>query len=126
MCRPFFGKYDDFRDYEYPFGADFLQSVFPEGSYKKKFSMSGDGIYDLVFIDNKIYDIKMKKGAEMLINDNKKAFRDETKDKVIQIIAEALTNRNIEFSINSGKFITFKYYKYIFKVEVIKKAAIPE
>ena len=30
-----------------------------------------------------------------------------------------------KYTVNSGKFITFKYNNFIFKVEIVKKAAIP-
>ena len=61
----------------------------------------------------------------MLLNDGKKAFRDTDKDIIVEEITKALKNKNIEYTVNSGKFITFKYNNFIFKVEIVKKAAIP-
>ena len=61
----------------------------------------------------------------MLLNDGKKAFRDTDKDIIVEEITKALKNKNIEYTVNSGKFITFKYNNFIFKIEIVKKAAIP-
>lgn len=122
--RIFYEKKTCFGCYEYPFGSVFLANIFKEG-YKKKYSLVGDGIYDLILIENKIYDVKFKQVNNMLPNDGKKAFRDETKDKIINAIAKGLDDLNLEYTINNGKFITFKLFNYIAKVEVIKKAAMP-
>ena len=125
MCRPFFEKYEYFNDYEYPFGSDFLKSIFND-NYKKKYSMIGDGIFDLIFYNNKIYYAKLSQGKNMLVNDGKKAFRDADKDIIIEKICNKLQENNIEYTVNGGKFITFKYNDFIFKVEFIKKAVMPQ
>ena len=122
--RKFFDKYEYFWEYEYPFGEDFLKGIFGD-SYKRKYSLIGDGIFDLIIFNNKIYDVSLKKSSAMLVNDGKKAFRDADKDIVIEKIANALADKNIEYTINSGKFLTFKYNSFIFKVEIVKKAAMP-
>lgn len=122
--RKFFNKYEYFCEYDYPFGEDFLKSIFKD-KYKRKYSMIGEGIYNLIFFNNKIYDVSLKKGTSLLVNDGKKAFRDADKDVVMEMITKALTDNEIEFTINSGKFITFKYNNFIFKIEVVKKAAMP-
>lgn len=121
--RKFFNKYEYFWEYEYPFGMDFLKSCFT--TYKRVYSLSGAGIYNIVFIEDKIYEIKLTQSKSLLANDNKKAFRDETKDKVMDIICDKLKNINIEYTRNSGKFITFRYNNFLFKLEIIKKAAVP-
>ena len=127
MDEKFFNKkdVDSFRDFEYPFGTVFLKELF-EG-YKRKYSMIGDGIYDLILIDNKIYDVRFKETKTMMQNDGKKALRDTTKDYIVETIVQALESRNIPYSVNSGKFITFVLQnKYIAKVEIVKKAAMPQ
>ena len=91
----------------------------------RKYSLIGDGIFDLVFYEDKIYNVILKKGTSMLENDGKKAFRDATKDEVIAKIVEELSKHNIECTVNGGKFITFKYNNFIFKIEIVKKAAMP-
>lgn len=124
MHREFFTKYEYFWEYEYPFGNDFLKNIFKD-NYMRKYSLVGDGIFNLILFNDKIYDISIKKGNSMLVNDGKKAFRDVDKDIVVEEITKALKNKNIEYTVNSGKFITFKYNNFIFKVEIVKKAAIP-
>ena len=124
--KKFFNNYEYFWEYEYPFGMDFLKYCF--GSlYQRKYSLNGEGIFNLVLWENnKIYEIKLTKGTKMLENDGKLAFRDTNKDEIIHIICDKLDDIDIPFSINSGKFITFKYNNFIFKIEVIKKAAMPQ
>ena len=62
----------------------------------------------------------------MLENDGKKAFRDSDKDYIIETICNKLQNNNINFTTNSGKYITFQYNNFIFKIETIKKTSMPE
>lgn len=117
-------KVDYFWEYDYSFGTIFLKSIF-DNQYKRKYSLTGDGIFNLILIDNKIYDIRLKETKTMLENDNKKAFRDETKDIVIDKICEKLKELNLSYTRNGGKFITFKLGNFIAKVEIVKKAAMP-
>ena len=124
MNNKFYEKKDYEWEYEYPFGEDFLKSVFKE-DYKRVYSRGGEGIFNIVTLNNKYYSIDLKSAKSMLANDGKKAFRDETKDIVITSIADGLNKLNIEYTINSGKFITFKMFDSIFKIEVVKKAAMP-
>ena len=124
MHREFFTKYEYFWEYEYPFGNDFLRNIFKD-NYMRKYSLVGDGIFNLILFNDKIYDISIKKSNSMLLNDGKKAFRDTDKDIIVEEITKALKNKNIEYTVNSGKFITFKYNNFIFKIEIVKKAAIP-
>jgi len=122
----FFKKQDNMMVYDYAFGHDFLASVFGEDAYKRKYSLHGDGIYNLLLIDNKIYDLKLKEVKFMLIDDHKKAYRDTTKDYIVDNIKNALTNRGIENASNSGKLISFKNNNIIFSIEITKKVSMPE
>lgn len=124
--KKFFEKPFNFQECDYHFGADFLTSIFGEKKYMRKYSKVGDGIYNLLFIDNKIYELKLKNVNNMLTNDNKKAFRDTTKDYIVDNIINQLKLNNIEATTQDGKFITFKYFDYIIKVEIVKKNSIPE
>ena len=112
-------------EYDYPFGEDFLKSIF-KNDYKRVYTLSGDGIFNIVTLGDKIYSIDLKDTKSLLANDGKKAFRDETKDIVITSIADGLNKLGLEYTINSGKFITFKMFDNIFKIEVIKKAVMPK
>ncbi len=120
----FFDKNECFIEYEWAFGGDFLETLFKD-KYKQKYSMIGDGIYNLVFIDDKIYSIDIKKTTTLLANDGKKAYRDTTKDQVVDAITNKLRENGVNCTVNSGKFITFKHNDFTFKIEVVKKAAIP-
>ena len=114
-----------FWEYEYPFGEVFLREIFKD-NYKRKYSLSGEGIFDLILSNNKIYYAKFSQSKSMLKNDGKKAFRDTDKDFIVEKICNSLKEENIDFSVNSGKFITFENNNFIFKIELIKKSSIPE
>lgn len=122
----FFKEQDNMQVYDYAFGHDFLASIFGEDKYMRKYSLHGDGIYNLLLIDNKIYDLKLKEIKSMLIDDHKKAYRDTTKDYIVDNIKKALTDRGIENASNSGKLISFKNNNIIFSIEITKKVSMPE
>lgn len=126
MKEQFFNKkVDNFEEYEYPFLKIFLKDIFGD-KIKRKYSLIGEGIFILLYIDEKIYEFKFKEAKTLLLNDGRKAFRDETKDRVIAKIANKLDENEIKYTINSGKFISFKLGNYIAKVEIIKKLKEPE
>lgn len=108
-----------FWEYQYPFG-EFLNKIFPN-TYKRKYSMTGNGIYNLVLVQDKIYEIKMSEVKSLLI-DNNLLTTDKLKNKIINNICDNLKSN---YTINNGK-ITFKLGNFIAKVEVIKKLKMPE
>lgn len=122
----FFDKNNNMQDYDYAFGHDFLKPIFGEDKYMRKYSMSGDGIYNLLLIDDKIYDLKLKEIKSMLVDDNKKAYRDTTKDYIVDNIKQALADRGVMATSNSGKLISFKNNNKIFSIEITKKVSMPE
>lgn len=122
----FFKEQDNMQVYDYAFGHDFLASIFGEDKYMRKYSLHGDGIYNLLLIDNKIYDLKLKEIKSMLVEDHKKAYRDTTKDYIVENIKKALTDRGIENASNSGKLISFKNNNIIFSIEITKKVSMPD
>ena len=113
-------KKEYFWEYGYQFGG-FLKKIFQD-KYKRKYSLEGNGIYNLLYIDNKIYEIKFTETKKLLENDNKK-FTDKNKLFIVEEITKNLKNN---FTVNSGKFITFELDGYIAKVEIIKKMAEPK
>lgn len=126
MIKEFLNKkVEYFNDYDYDFGVKFLGDIFKE-NYKRKYSLIGDGIYNLVYLNDKIYSVSFKKATSLLSNDGKKAFRDSDKDIIIEKISKVLSENNVEYTINSGKFITFKLGKYIAKIEIVKKTSEPQ
>lgn len=124
--KKFFDSTNNMQDYDYAFGHDFLKPIFGEDRYMRKYSMSGDGIYNLLLIDDKIYDLKLKEIKSMLVDDHKKAYRDTTKDYIVDEIRKALVDRGINMTSNSGKLISFKNNNKIFSVEITKKTSMPE
>ena len=108
-----------FWEYDYKFGQ-FLQKIFPN-TYKRKYSMGGNGIYNLILVQDKIYEIKLSQTNSML-SDNNLLTTDKLKNKIIENIFNNLKN---DFTINNGK-ITFKLGNFVAKVEVIKKIKMPE
>lgn len=97
----------------------FLKRIFK--NYQRKFSLTGNGIYNLVFINNKIYEIKYTETKTMLLNDNH--LIDADKKFIIDTIISNLKTDN--YAINGGKYITFPVDKWIAKVEIIKKLKMP-
>lgn len=127
MKEKFFNKkVDYFWEFEYPFGEVFLKEIFKE-QYKRKYSMVGDGIFNLIFLEDKIYDLSFKKTNSFMLNDGKLALRDKGKDEIVKRIVDKLEENNIEYTVNSGKYITFRIQdNYIAKVEIIKKVKMPQ
>ena len=113
-------KKEYFWEYGYQYG-EFLKKIFQD-KYKRKYSLEGNGIYNLLYIDNKIYEIKFTETKKLLENDNKK-FTDKNKLFIVEEITKNLKN---DFTVNGGKFITFVLDGYIAKVEIIKKMAEPK
>lgn len=124
MARKFYEKKEYFWEYDYPFG-EFLRESLPAGSYHRKFSMTGNGIYNLVTLDGKLYDVSLKSATKLLPNDGKKAFRDTTKDKLIDLLKDKLSQLGVNCTVNSGKFITFELFDFIAKLEIVKKTTEP-
>ena len=117
-------KIEYFNEIEYPFMQVLKNEVFGD-KYQRFYSLTGDGIYNLIHVEDKIYELKWSETKNLLPADGKKAFRDTIKDDIIYLICEELGNYNIEYTVNSGKIITFKISNFIIKIEVIKKAKMP-
>lgn len=100
--------------------ANFLKEIFPK-TYKQEFSMTGNGIYNLILVNDKIYEVKFTQTTSML-EDNNKLTTDTLKNKIINNIC---TNLKGNYTVNNGK-ITFKVGSWTAKVEVVKKMKMPE
>ena len=124
MAGKFYEKKEYLWEYEWPFG-EFLRESLPTGSYRRKFSMTGNGIYNLVILDSKLYEVTLKSATKLLPNDGKKAFRDTTKDKLIDLLKDKLSQLGVNYTVNSGKFITFELFGFIAKLEIVKKTTEP-
>ena len=111
-------KYENFWETEYPFGQ-FLKKIFP--TYQRKYSLEGNGIFNLITLNKKLYEIKYTETKTMGKEDNHKI--DADKAEILNTIAKELKVDN--YVIYGGKFITFPIDKWIAKVEVIKKLKMP-
>ena len=111
-------KYEYFWETEYPF-QKMLEKIFP--TYKTKYSLTGNGIFNLVFINDKIYEVKYTRTTSMGENDNHSIDMD--KKFIIDTIVDNLKTDNI--AVFGGKFITFPVANWIAKVEIIKKLKMP-
>lgn len=125
MAGKFYEKKEYLWEYEWPFG-EFLRESLPTGSYRRKFSMTGNGIYNLVTLDSKLYEVTLKSATKLLPNDGKKAFRDTTKDKLIDLLKDKFSQLGINCTVNSGKFITFELFGFVAKLEIVKKTTEPD
>lgn len=108
-----------FWEYDYKFG-EFLHKNFPN-TYKRKYSMTGNGIYNLILVKDKIYEVKLTQITQLL-EDNGVLTRDNLKNLIINNIIKNLKGN---YTVNNGK-ITFKLGNFKAKVEVIKKLKMPE
>ena len=124
--RKFLDEQDNMQVYDYLFGVEFLVSIFGANAYFRKYSMQGDGIYNLLLIEDKIYDLKLKEVKSMVVDDHQKAYRDTTKDYIVEHIVAKLAENGINAATNKGKLITFKSNDKIFSVEITKKTSMPQ
>lgn len=99
-----------------------LNKWFPK-TYKRKYSLTGNGIFNLILINDKIYEIKVTEARKML-DDNNKLTTDKLKNKIIENIYTHFTDE-AKYTMNNGK-ITLQIERYIIKIEVIKKMKMPE
>ena len=112
-------KYEYFWETKHLF-EEMLGRVFP--TFKIKYSLTGNGIFDLIFIDNKIYEVKYTKTTVMGEDDNSKIDKD--KEFIIRNIVNNLKTDKV--AVFGGKYITFPVANWIAKVEIVKKLKMPE
>ena len=112
-----------FWETEYKFG-EFLKEIFGEEVYKRKYSLEGNGIYNLLYINGKIYECKYKSVKSHVIPDNHK-FTDD-KEFIVTTIVNNLKCDKSKIVVNGGKFITFPIQEWIAKVEIVKKLKEPK
>ena len=103
-----------FWETNYRFG-EFLKKIFP--TYRRKFSLTGNGIYNLIELEGELFEIKYTQCKIRPKSDNHSI--DNLKRKIIDTITSNLDTKDI--TISGGKFITFPVSKWIAKVEIIKK-----
>ena len=112
-------KKEYFWEYGYQFG-EFLKKIFQD-KYKRKFSLEGNGIYNLISYNGKLYEVKYNQAKTKLIADNHAI--DAEKGYIISQITKNLKTQDV--TISGGKFITFPVGSWLAKVEIIKKLKEP-
>lgn len=111
---------DYFWETEYKFG-EFLRKIFGD-AYRRKYSLEGNGIFNLLTINGKLYEIKYTQAKTHTKSDTHK-FTDD-KEFIINTITSNLKTNT--YYVSGGKFITFPVGSWIGKVEVIKKLKEPK
>ena len=109
-----------FWESEYKF-AEFLKQIFGEKIYKRKYSLEGNGIFNLLYLNNKIYEVKYTQSKNGMITSDNHAI-DADKKFIIDTICD---NLKTETNVSGGKFITFAVQNWFAKVEIIKKLKEP-
>lgn len=112
-------QYDYFWETEYKFGF-FLQEIFGS-QYRRKYSLTGSGIFNLITTKNGLYEVKYTQSTKGLISNDNHAISADKKE----IIDTIVNNLKTEVTISGGKFLTFAVGSWFAKVEIIKKLREP-
>jgi len=107
---------------EYKFG-EFLKKTFGEDVYKRKYSLTGNGIFNLLFINDKIYEVKYSE-CKYIPAQSSISTRDD-KEYIKNKIIENLECDKGKVKTYGSKFITFPIDKWTAKIELIKKTSMP-
>ena len=113
-------KIDYFWEYQYPFGAEFLASLFGE-QYRRWYTSDGSGILNLIYgSDGNLYELKLTETKGLIANDDLPS-RNKYQCEIADLIAQNLPNA----TVSKKKFITFPLGKTIGKIEITKKLKHP-
>ena len=126
-------KYEYFWETEYPF-TEFLKKIFGD-SFKRKYSLQGNGIYNLLFLDGGIYEVEYKQGKSHFnkvrdrheINDypdcGSARYGGATKQEILYKIGDAL--KTDEDYAKSAE-MSFPVGSWIAKIKIVKKQNEPK
>jgi hypothetical protein len=113
-------KVDYFWEYDYALGEYCLKELFGE-AYKRKYSMEGNGIYNLIYgSDGKIYDLKLTQAKKMVESDELLS-RNSYQCMMADLLVENLPNA----TVSKKKVITFPLGDTIAKIEITRKMKEP-
>ena len=113
-------KVDYFWEYDYAFGEYCFKELFG-GAYKRKYSMEGNGIYNLIYgSDGKIYDLKLTQAKKMVESDELLS-RNSYQCMMADLLVENLPNA----TVSKKKVITFSLGDTIAKIEITRKMKEP-
>ena len=113
-------NYEYFWESEYKFGS-FLEKIF-NSQYKRKYSLTGSGIYNLIFTSKGIYEVKYSQSRNGLIPADNHAVSADKQEIIDTIVNNLKTN----VTISGGKFLSFAVGPWFAKVEIIKKMREPD
>ena len=99
----------------------FLKDVFGE-QYRTKYSLTGSGIYNLIFTSKGIYEVKYSQSRNGLIPADNHAVSADKQEIIDTIVNNLKTN----VTISGGKFLSFAVGPWFAKVEIIKKMREPD
>ena len=91
-------------------------------TYKRKYSLTGDGIYNLIILKDTLYEFKVVKNSKKNITSNDKLTSDAMKNKIIKHIYNQMGDCSPV--INDGKIYLYSN-ETSFRVEVVKKLKMP-
>ena len=100
-------------------------NCFPN-TYKRKYSLTGDGIYDLVILpkQNKIFEIKLTEVKKIPDEPNNQLTKNALKNKVIEQICNHIKRE--KWALHDGCIYMSYIGGWFGKVQVIEKRAMPE
>lgn len=123
-----------FWETEYKFG-EFLKKVFGE-QFKRKYSLQGNGIYNLLFIDDNIYEVEYKKatanvGEEVYDKNTKNCYPDcgnaryggPTKQDILYQIGK---NLKVDKVYAKSAEMSFPIANWTAKIKIVKKNSEPK
>ena len=125
MNKFFKEEYDNFDSYEYNF-VEYLKEIFGNRKMIRRYSLGGEGIFNLLYTDKNIYQFKFKKISNLPANDGALAVRDNKKNEIIAEIVKSLKENNITCSVTNGKFLNIKDNNFITQIEIVKKLKEPD
>lgn len=102
--------------------VEFLRKLFGD-NFKRKYSLEGNGIYNLIFLNNNIYEVKYTQCKKALENDNH--IIDNDKKYILDTIKENLKCKEEDIILNLGKIMTFPVGQWTAKIEIVKKLKEP-
>ena len=114
--------------------VEFLKKTFGADAYKRKFSLTGDGIFNLLLINGDIYEIRYKEAKKHFANQvqdktNRNEFnggrlKGDVKQDIMYKIANGLKLESNQIYTDTAK-LSFPVHNWIAKVEIVKKNAMP-
>ena len=117
-------KYEYFDTYEYDF-VEYLKTIFGNKKMIRRYSLGAEGIFNLLYTDYGIYQLKFKKLSTLPMSDGTLQVKTNNKNKIIEPIVQSLGKNGITYSVTGGKFLNIEDNNFITQIEIIKKRNEP-